>query len=72
MSTCDPRVTADLCVTLAFLPEARILSGLYVDAEKSLDDIFEDISASGKGLIQQHELYQLRIRKLADVEGHQK
>ena len=68
-SACDPRVTADLCVTLASLPEAKILSGLYIDAEQSLDDIFEDISVSGKGLIQQHELYELKIRKLADVDG---
>ncbi|KAJ5247028.1 Dehydrogenase/reductase SDR family member 7B [Penicillium chermesinum] len=71
-STCDPRVTADLCVTLASLPEARILSGLYIDTEEGLDNIFQDISASGKGLIQQHELYQLNIRKLADVEGYAK
>jgi short-subunit dehydrogenase len=68
-STCDPRVTGDLCVTLTSLPEARVLSGLYIDAEQSLDEIFEDISVSGKGLIQQHELYQLKIRKLADVDG---
>jgi short-subunit dehydrogenase len=68
-STCGPRVTGDLCVTLTSLPEARVLSGLYIDAEQSLDEIFEDISVSGKGLIQQHELYQLKIRKLADVDG---
>ncbi|CZR69804.1 uncharacterized protein PAC_19704 [Phialocephala subalpina] len=68
-STCDPRVTAGLCVTLASLPEARVLSGLYIDAEQSLDGVFEDISVSGKGLIQQHELYQLKIRKLADLDG---
>ncbi|TGO20633.1 hypothetical protein BPAE_0279g00060 [Botrytis paeoniae] len=67
-STCDPQVTADLCVTLATIPEARILSGLYIDAEKSLNDIFDDISVSGRGLIQKHELYQLKIRKLTDVD----
>lgn len=68
-STCDPRVTADLCVTLASGREARFLSGLYIDAEQNLSDIFQDISVSGRGLIQQYELYQLKIRRLADVNG---
>ncbi|TEY69061.1 hypothetical protein BOTCAL_0117g00090 [Botryotinia calthae] len=45
-STSDPQVTADLCLTLATIPEARILSGLYIDAEKSLNDIVDDISVS--------------------------
>ncbi|KAF4461081.1 NAD(P)-binding [Fusarium albosuccineum] len=56
----SPHLAADTCVALAALPEARLLAGMYLDANQNLEQILDDVRSEKGGMIQKCGLYKLK------------
>ncbi|KAF5019482.1 hypothetical protein F66182_8489 [Fusarium sp. NRRL 66182] len=56
----SPQLAADTCVALAALPEAALLSGLYLDANDDLGQILSDIKSGQHSRIIKRNMYKLK------------
>ncbi|KAH7133736.1 hypothetical protein EDB81DRAFT_903913 [Dactylonectria macrodidyma] len=59
-----PDLAADTCVALAADPDARALSGLYLDATKDLGQILAHIKEENGSIIKKRRLYTLKVDQL--------
>ncbi|KAF5001845.1 hypothetical protein FDECE_10834 [Fusarium decemcellulare] len=64
---CDsPSLAANTCLSLATLPEASLLAGMYLDANHNLKHILEDLKSGNEGKIRKWNMYKLK----ADVASY--
>ncbi|KAI1453721.1 hypothetical protein F4805DRAFT_357611 [Annulohypoxylon moriforme] len=54
-------LAANTCVTLAADEDARLLSGLYIDANQDLSQLLAEARKGRNGLIKQGQLYSLKV-----------
>lgn len=63
-STCSPELAANTCIMLAAHPDAHMLSGMYLDADRDLCQLLEDVKKGKDGRILNAGLYNLKIDRL--------
>lgn len=64
ISTTPVDVVADACVRLATDQNSMLLSGLYIDVERGLDQILEDLRNEENCRIENEQLYRLKVDHL--------
>ncbi|KAL4728803.1 hypothetical protein ACLX1H_003202 [Fusarium chlamydosporum] len=56
----NPHLAAHTCLALIALPEASLLSGMYLDANQNLEQILEDLMSEEESKIKKWNMYKLK------------
>lgn len=59
-----PEMVADACVMLATHQDAPLLSGLYIDLNRNIDKILEDLRKGRESICMQRKLHKLKVEIL--------